>query len=219
MLDHPQNCFCNGDHTCNVGKGCTKATPQGTTTFPLKSSPKKTMELKVKNKGKCASIFYQVVVILSIHLISGCRTTASIPAFQAGDGGSTPLSRSNGMNLANSAQQRHRILAKVIPGFCQGLMTVTAQAVQWIMPLLCQYNRNVQLPPGTRIPLQHAPHSGHIRVFKFVTQTTRHAHCIIHTKSRAVWSRFIPHHCPGSIAGRSPAESRNQGKTESSCFG
>ena len=38
-------------------------------------------------------------------------------------------------------------------------------------------------------------------------------------QSRAVWSRFIPHHCPGSIAGRSPAESRNQGKTESSCFG
>lgn len=172
-----------------------------------------------ENKGKRAGIFYQVVAILSIHLISGCRITASIPAFQAGDGGSTPLSRSNGMNLTNSAQQRHRILAKVIPGFCQGSMTVTAQAVQWIMPLLCQYNRNVQLPPGTRIPLQHAPHSGHIRVFKFVTQTTRHTHCIIHTKSRAVWSRFIPHHCPGSIAGRSPAESRNQGKTESSCFG
>lgn len=85
------------------------------------------------------------------------------------------------MNLTNSAQQRHRILAKVIPGFCQGLMTVTAQVVQWIMPLLCQYNRNVQLPPGTRIPLQHAPHSGHIRVFKFVTQTMRHTHCIIHT--------------------------------------
>lgn len=63
-----------------------------------------------KNKGKSASIFYQVVVILSIHLICGCRTTASIPAFQAGDGGSTPLSRSNGMNLTNSAQQRHRIL-------------------------------------------------------------------------------------------------------------
>lgn len=110
MLDHPQNCFCNGNRTCNVSKDCTKAIPQGTTTFPLKSSPKKTMELKVKNKGKRASIFYQVVVILSIHLISGCRTTASIPAFQAGDGGSTPLSRSNGMNLTNSAQQRHRIL-------------------------------------------------------------------------------------------------------------
>ena len=47
---------------------------------------------------------------MSIHLISGCRTTASIPAFQAGDGGSTPLSRSNGMNLTNSVQQRHRIL-------------------------------------------------------------------------------------------------------------
>ena len=141
MLDHPQNCFCNGNRTCNVSKGCTKAIPQGTTNFPLKSSHKKTMELKGKNKGKRASIFYQVVVILSIHLISGCRTTASIPAFQAGDGGSTPLSRSNGMNLTNSAQQRHRILAKVIPGFCQGLMTVTAQVVQWIMPLLCQYNR------------------------------------------------------------------------------
>lgn len=181
MLDHPQNCFCNGNRTCNVSKGCTKAIPQGTTTFPLKSSPKKTMELKGKNKGKRASIFYQVVVILSIHLICGCRTTASIPAFQAGDGGSMPLSRSNGMNLTNSAQQRHRILAKVIPGFCQGLMTVTAQVVQWIMPLLCQYNRKVQLPPGTRIPLQHAPHSGHIRVFKFVTQTTRHTHYIIHT--------------------------------------
>ena len=63
-----------------------------------------------KNKGKRASIFYQAVIILSIHLISGCRITASIPAFQAGDGGSTPLSRSNGMNLTNSAQQRHRIL-------------------------------------------------------------------------------------------------------------
>lgn len=63
-----------------------------------------------ENKGKRASIFYQLVVILSIHLISGCRITASIPAFQAGDGGSTPLSRSNGMNLTNSAQQRHRIL-------------------------------------------------------------------------------------------------------------
>ena len=110
MLDHPQNCFCNGNRTCNVSKDCTKAIPQGTTTFPLKSSPKKTMELKGKNKGKCASIFYQVVIILSIHLIGGCRITASIPAFQAGDGGSTPLSRSNGMNLTNSAQQRHRIL-------------------------------------------------------------------------------------------------------------
>ena len=40
MLDHPQNCFCNGNRTCNVSKDCTKAIPQGTTTFPLKSSPK-----------------------------------------------------------------------------------------------------------------------------------------------------------------------------------
>lgn len=68
-----------------------------------------------KNKGKRASIFYQVVIILSIHLICGCRITASIPAFQAGDGGSTPLSRSNGMNLTNSAQQRHRILLILTP--------------------------------------------------------------------------------------------------------
>lgn len=126
-----------------------------------------------------------------------------------------PLSRSNGMNLTNSAQQRHRILAKVIPGFCQGLMTVTAQVVQWIMPLLCQYNRKSAAASrhenslATRATLRsypsvqlchpdHAPHPLHYTY-----------------QSRAVWSRFIPHHCPGSIAGRSPAESRNQGKTES----
>ena len=111
MLDHPQNCFCNGNRTCNVGKDCTKAIPQGTTTFLSKNPPQmRVFERKLKNGKRCASIFYQVVIILSIHLISGCRITASIPAFQAGDGGSTPLSRSNGMNLTNSAQQRHRFL-------------------------------------------------------------------------------------------------------------
>lgn len=90
-----------------------------------------------KNKGKRASIFYQVVIILSIHLISGCRITASIPAFQAGDGGSTPLSRSNGMNLTNSAQKRHRILLQCfnISGFCQRIMAAMALVVLWFIPL------------------------------------------------------------------------------------
>ena len=100
MLDHPQNCFCNGNRTCNVSKDCTKAIPQGTTTFLSKNLPQmRGFERKLKNGKRCANIFYQAVIILSIRLISGCRITASIPAFQAGDGGSTPLSRSNGMNL------------------------------------------------------------------------------------------------------------------------
>ena len=143
MLDHPQNCFCNGNRTCNVSKDCTKAIPQGTTTFLSKNLPQmRVFERKLKNGKRCANIFSQVVIILSIHLISGCRTTASIPAFQAGDGGSTPLSRSNGMNLTNSAQQRHRILLQCfnISGFCQRIMAAMALVVLWFIPLLWQCN-------------------------------------------------------------------------------
>ena len=91
MLDHPQNCFRNGDHTCNVGKGCTKAIPQGTTTFPLKSSPKKTMELKVKIKERvqaysirwslfCQFILYAAVIQRPVYQPSKLGTGVRHPS-------------------------------------------------------------------------------------------------------------------------------------------
>ena len=167
-----------------------------------------------KNKGKRASIFYQVVIILSIHLICGCRITASIPAFQAGDGGSTPLSRSNGMNLTNSAQQRHRILCNFwfLSRFkgCQGLgcPVVSGHYFDRVIEKLMG-----QLPPDKEF---HA-HSATLRSHPSV-QICHQDHAppiALYIPIAGCLVRFIPHHCPGSIAGRSPAESRNRGKTES----
>jgi hypothetical protein len=87
------------------------------------------------------------------------------------------------MNLTNSAQQRHRILcifwflSRVKGGHGLGCPVVSDHYFDRVI----EKNGDEAAAYQTKNSRVLAPHSGHIRVFKFVTQTMRHTHCIIHT--------------------------------------